>query len=94
MNIDNLILGTKLMWDAPEPFDGYAKDVYKRDDHRIIYPYIVTNRKSKNPFLTCHIKSSLFKGHWIRGEVPQLRYPTKEELNTLTWFDYHYKEKE
>ena len=88
MNVDKLKPGTMLMWDAPEPFDGYAKQCYNRDDHRIIYPCIVTNQTPRNNSLTCHIKTKSGQGNWMCGEQENLRYPTEEELQTLTWTTY------
>lgn len=87
MNVDNLTPGTKLVWDAPEPFEGYAgkyQGMYKKQG-RVYYPCVVTNKKSSNPLLTCHIQTAGNTFHWLSGENEWLRLPTEEELNNLTF---------
>jgi hypothetical protein len=85
MNISNLKIGTKLMWDAPEPFEGYAMNLFMQgrstNAQRITYPAIVVDRR---PINGTKIKSGN-KGNWMGDEEEYLRMPTITELNTLTW---------
>ncbi len=87
MNIKDLPAGTKLMWDAPLPFEGYISRTSISKD-RIVYPEIISNRKLKVPELGRHLISVSGKGNWMGFEQEHLRFPTEEELNTLTWPDY------
>ena len=84
MNVDHLKPGTKLMWDAPEPYQGYSKD--KNYPGRVVYPIIVTSKTPPNNKLTCHIRSSV-SGSFLYGDIEYLRYPTEEELKNFTWPD-------
>lgn len=85
MNVDNLKPGTLLVWDAPEPFEGYAKLKYGliEKEGRVYYTCITTNRKSSNLLLTAHIQTIGNTFHWMSGEHEYLRLPTEEELKTL-----------
>jgi hypothetical protein len=85
MNVDNLKPGTKLIWDALEPFEGYSllhKNMYQKEG-RVYYPCVVTNRKSNNSALKCHVQTAGGTFHWMSGEHEYLRLPTNEELETL-----------
>ena len=82
MNVDNLPKGTKLIWEAPEPYEGYSKKLGYKKEGRVYYPCVVTGRKTKNNLLTCHIQTPN-SSHWLSGEIEHLRFPTEEELNNL-----------
>lgn len=85
MIVDNLPPNTKLIWDAPELYEGYAKKLnykYKKEG-RIYYPCITTNNKSKNPYFTCHLQIFNNDFHWLKGDLKYLRFPTQEELDTI-----------
>lgn len=75
MNIENLPIGTKLMWDADPIGDWY------NNGQRITYPALIIDRNKNNgaKVLTGH------KANWMGKENENLRIPTNEELNTLNW---------
>ena len=75
MKIGHLKAGTKLMWDAP-PND------FINPDRRIVYPAIVGEKHYDLPLVKI---ISGNKSNWMGPVQQYLRYPTSEELNTLTW---------
>lgn len=87
MNVDNIKPGTKLVWDAPEPFEGYAEKYTRitKKEGRVYYTCVATNRKSNNNLV--HIQTAGNTFHWMSGEVEHLRLPTEDELNTLEFPD-------
>ena len=88
MKLLGLPVGTKLMWDAPEPFDGYAKSRYNSDDHRVMYPCVIADITPSNPVLGVLVNHNSHKGNWMgRDDVNFLRLPTEQELATITWFE-------
>lgn len=74
MNISELPTGTKLVWDAPEPYEGYTGRLY--------YPVIISqvNDFHKAVLIKCDKKST-----WIMGEVNCIRLPNETELINLKW---------
>ena len=83
MIIKDLPVGTKLMWDADPIGEWY------NSGKRIIYPAIVTDIHKDNPNGKkpqsgwVRILSKNFS--WMGPEEKNLRLPTQEELDTLTW---------
>lgn len=75
MELHNLPIGTKLMWDADPIGDWY------NNGQRIQYPAIVSERNKINGI---KIKTGK-KSNWMDDEQDNLRLPTETELNTLTW---------
>ncbi len=63
------------MWDAPtnELIDP---------EKRIIHPVIIGHKHYDRPWVKVH---SDLSSNWMGPEQEYLRYPTSEELNTLTW---------
>jgi hypothetical protein len=83
MKITNLTPGTKLMWDAPLPFDGYLG---KHAPERLIYPALIIYSAPPNVALKeCRRVKTGHSINWMGPDVDNLREPTKEELNALTW---------
>lgn len=71
------------MWDAPEPYPGYAKDKYGRDDKRVVYP--ATKGEAHPLKVNCirvHLPST---SQYMHHDEQYLRLPTQEELDTLEW---------
>lgn len=84
MIIKDLPIGTKLMWDAPEPYNGYSSYTKTTILGRICYPAIVVNREELIIELGTKIRTGE-KSNWMGDENEFLRLPTEEELTTLTW---------
>lgn len=85
MILKNIQPGTKLVWDAPEPYGGYWRYGLTKKEGRVYYSCIVTNRKNTNPLLTHHIQTIGNTFHWMseNNDYEYLRLPTEEELTTL-----------
>lgn len=73
--IKNLQIGTKLMWDA-------SPNSLVDPNKRIIYPAIVVQKHWNKQMVL--IKSGNTT-NWMGPQSDYLRYPTDEELQTLTW---------
>lgn len=83
MKIDKLLIGTKLMWDAPKPYEGYRAP-NTLDDSKILYTAIVSERdKDAHPRGT-KIKT-IGSSNWMGSENTFLRFPTEEELENYKW---------
>lgn len=80
MRIDNLPVGTKLMWDAPPIGEWY------NNGQRIVYPAIVVDHHKTNEHLGAKIKTG-HKSSWMGKENENLRLPTPEELEKEKWPD-------
>jgi hypothetical protein len=78
MNIMNLAAGTRLMWDAPEPYPGY------RAGGRVIYPVTVGDFSPHNPEAFRHVVFNEWSAPYM-DESEWLREPTEQELETLKW---------
>lgn len=85
MKLKNIKPGTKLVWNAPEPYQGYARKGLFKKEGRVYYTCIVTNKKSTNSLLTHHLQTIGNTFHWMseNNDYEYLRLPTEEELNTL-----------
>lgn len=73
MTIYNLKPGTRLLWDAPSPYE---------EGKRLIYPALVTHRHHTNQWvmvLTGHVS------HWMGPQSEYLRWPTDAELQEYSW---------
>ncbi len=87
MTLKNLPSGTKLVWDAPIPFEGYHKE---NPDYpgRIVYPVTLGEHYHGyySPFKENMrmLYTNNDKGQWIT-ESNYLREPTSEELLKFTW---------
>jgi hypothetical protein len=82
MKINDLPIGTKLMWDAPLPFEGYVSS-FSRDKSKILLTAIVSERDTKHPKGT-RINTGQ-SNNWIGSENEYLRLPTEEELEKYEW---------
>jgi len=84
MNISNLPVGTKLMWDA-------SPNRYLSSKKLIIYPAIVgnhENHKNKEHLLKKGMALICFNNNscqWMGLEQKYLRYPTDGELKKYKW---------
>jgi hypothetical protein len=81
-SIKDLPAGTKLMWEAPEPFPGYVKEKgieVEGYPNKIVYASVISSKKTSNSSLGRHVitKNS---GNWMGNESQFLRMPTEEEL--------------
>jgi hypothetical protein len=83
MNIKGLKNGTKLIWDAPEPYKGYSKN--PKHPGRVFYPAMVVEENNpKANELGVKIKT-LGSTNWMGFDNENLRFPTSEELLTEKW---------
>jgi hypothetical protein len=90
MEIKDLPIGTKLMWDAPIPFEGYYNE-NKDYPGRIVYPCTLGKRhhlkgEPQDSMRMVHGPKTINK-NWMRA-IEYLRYPTEEELLKFEWPDY------
>lgn len=81
INLEGLPVGTKLIWDAPEPFEGYAKN--SKHPNRVFYPATVIGQDPKKKHTL--IKTSEHSNNWMGYDSEYLRLPTKEELKDEVW---------
>ena len=84
MVIKGLPIGTKLMWDAPEPYPGYSSFIKTTIPGRVCYPAIIVNREEAVRELGTKVRTGM-RSNWMGDENEFLRLPTEEELTTLTW---------
>lgn len=82
MNIKDMPVGTRLVWDAPEPFHGYVKQVYGKDSDRIIHPAVIVEQQPERN--RAKVRTST-KSNWMGYEQEWLRMPTDDEIATLNW---------
>lgn len=82
MKINDLPIGTKLMWDAPNPFENYENPT-SLDKTKILYTVIVAERVTNHPKGT-KIRT-LRSDNWMGNENQYLRYPTEIELEKYEW---------
>jgi len=84
MRIDNLDVGTKLMWDAPLPYEGYNADTLVPG--RIVKTMIISEIHPSVPEIGRRVKSTMDgNGQWVGKANQYLRLPTEEELNKYEW---------
>lgn len=82
MNLKGLPTGTKLIWDAPEPYKGYAKN--PKHPERVFYPAIIVEEKPKQA--KDIVRVGIGSGtHFMGYEQDYLRLPTPEEIKTENW---------
>ena len=76
MKVNRLKKGTKLVWDAVGNMGQRIVDPVTVGIrfHSDVYP--------RSEWRTLHFPST---SHWMGPEVKQLREPTDDELNTMTW---------
>ena len=79
MNISELPIGTKLIWDAPEPFPGYAKQIKSPVSGRVYYPAEII---SKHPTKGTFVKFGIVL-QWMGAEQQYLRLPNESELKRI-----------
>ncbi len=83
-----LLPGKKLIWEEVERIQGHAKKYYNQDGGIIRYPVIVKETcvrcKDQDYVISFKTDRKRFTAH-IETDVPQLREPTKSELNEFVW---------
>lgn len=78
--LSKLPVGTKLMWDAPNVYLTGSKIGCP-----IICPAIIVGHSEKNPLLGALIAASIHNKQYMGNENEYLRFPTENELKTLSW---------
>lgn len=82
MKIKRLNAGTKLVWDAPEPYAGYAEKHYGRIDGRVVHAATILFTDDRG---TCLMFGD--SRHYMSNKQIYLRYPTESELSELVWYE-------
>lgn len=86
MKVKNLPIGTKLVWDAPIPFEGYHNE-NPNYPGRIVYPVMVGEHHGLKSGPQKEMRMMYTRdnnGQWIT-ESDYLRKPTDDELLKFTW---------
>jgi hypothetical protein len=85
LDLSKIPAGTALIWDAPEPFKGYSRNI--KHPNRVFYPARVTEQDPKMNRTRVATSSTQYGryGQWMSYDSEWLRYPTAEELLTEDW---------
>lgn len=80
INLKGLPVGTKLIWDAPEPYPGYGRNPKKPG--RVFYTAIVLEQQPERKRTRISTGAA---NNWMSYETEHLRLPTEQELVEENW---------
>jgi hypothetical protein len=79
MDISKLPIGTLLIWNAPELFEGYAAQIKSPVPGRVYYPAEVLD---KHPTKGVLVRTGKVR-NWMGAEQEYLRLPTDADLKLI-----------